>query len=119
MQVNSTQALMLAIIERAMVPDRNGLDTWARRVFVGSDGLFLVPFDEREEAQPVTGQVVARGIWRVKGGQNKDRPVGFTEEMADQLSRALSDMDADELDPATASATIQVGLYREVLYRHA
>jgi hypothetical protein len=93
MQVPHTRALMQAILDRSPTPGREG-------------------------DQAVDWQVVARGVWRCNGGQMA-RPNGFTEQMSKQLKQAMSDLDADHMDPATASAVIQVGLYREVRYDHA
>jgi hypothetical protein len=116
MKVGNTRALMTGIVQRAMTPGRLGLGSWAYRQNDDPDRLSIAPHAS-SDWQTVDWEVVARGVWRVTGGQSMDRPTGFTEEMADQLSRALSDLDPEQLDPATASAVIQVGLYREVRYR--
>jgi hypothetical protein len=107
---------MAAIIERSMTPGRRNLGAWAYRGNDDTERLLVAPH-ATTAWETVDREVVARGVWRVTGGQSMARPVGFTEEMSNQLSRALSDLDADHLDPSTASAVIQVGLYSEVRYR--
>ncbi len=116
MRANTQVQLMLDFIKKALTPRKGGLDDWAELIYEASDGISLAPCDQPEDGQVVNWQVVARGVWRMSGGQQMERPPGVTKEMTDQLSRALSDMDADMLAPATASKLIQVGLYSEVRY---
>jgi hypothetical protein len=118
MRVAHTKALMEAIVERSMEPTaREGLGSWAHQVVRTASVLEIAPHERPSQIEVLDAEVVARGVWRVTGGQSMDRPLGFTEEMANQLSRALSDLDADHLNPATASAIIQVGLFQRVRYR--
>lgn len=108
--------LMLDVIKQALVPGKGGIDDWATLVYEANDGISVAPCDQPDDGQVVNWQIVARGVWRISGGQLMERPTGVTEEMAAQLGRALSDLDAELMTPATASKVIQVGLYREVRY---
>lgn len=116
MRARTQVQLMLDFISKAMFPRQGGLDDWASLIHVTAVGIRIAACDRPDEARTVDWQVVARGAWRVGGGQVMERPAGVTEEMAAQLTRAMGDMDANELTPATASKVIQVGLYGEVRY---
>lgn len=118
MRANTQVQLMLDIISCARTLEAGGIDSWAAVVYEAADGITLAPDEYPEDGHAINWQIVARGIWRISGGQLMGRPKGVTEDMAAQLARALSDMDADMLTPATASAVIQVGLFQEVRYRN-
>lgn len=119
MQTLTTEALMTALLDRALENDETGLRSWAAlevnwrgETWVTPAALGLYGPDYL-----LTRHTVGRGVWRTTGGQQMDLPDGFTIEMANQVKRALSDLDSELVDPATASALIQVGLYGEVRYQ--
>lgn len=119
MKTLTTQALLTALLDRSLEDDETGLRSWAA-LEVNSRGETWVAPAVHGLYGPdylLTRDIVGRGVWRATGGQQMDLPDGFTVEMADQLKRAMSDLDSDLVDPATASAVIQLGLYGEVRYR--
>ena len=115
MKLKTEKALMEGIVARSIEPNRVGLGVWAFRSNDDPTRLVIAPHGT-ENWETVDWQVVARGVWRCTGGQG-ERPTGFTKPMHEQLSLALSDLDPELMDPKTASAVIQVGLYQEVRFR--
>lgn len=116
MKRNTEVQLMKDIIARALA-DEAGLERWALVRVRTSDEVSIALRDFPEDGHAINWQVVTRGVWYIRGGQQMDLPAGVMPSMVDQLARALSDLDAELMDPATASAVIQVGLFRQVLYR--
>jgi hypothetical protein len=60
--------------------------------------------------------VVERGLYRIQGGQDMDRPEGVTSVMFADIQRAVENLDVEEMGPRTASAILQVGLFGKVVY---
>lgn len=116
MQVMTQDALFVQIIDRALEEGANNLREWADITLHRAD-VWVEPHRDPQQGYILTRETVARGVWRITGGQQMNRPAGWTAEQHSQLSRAMSDLDADHLEPGTASAVIQVGLYGEVRYR--
>jgi hypothetical protein len=110
MKASTNVQLLKAVVNRAVFGD------WAREVARADGEVLVVPCGLPDDGQVANWQVVQRGVWRMSGGQRTERPAGVTQAMSAQLARALSDMDAEMLTPATAAAVIQVGLYGEVRY---
>ena len=119
MKTVTTEALMTALLDRALEDDQTGLRSWAVLEVNHRGETWVAPAVHGLYGPDylLTRQTVSRGVWRATGGQQMGLPNGFTSEMADQVKRALSDLDSALVDPATASALIQVGLYGEVRYR--
>lgn len=115
MQVMTQDALFVQIIDRALEEGPNNLREWADVTLHRSD-VWVEPRLNPQVGYILTRETVARGVWRITGGQQMNRPDGWTSAEHSELSRALSDLDADHLSPGTASAVIQVGLYGEVRY---
>lgn len=119
MKVMTTPALFTALIDRSLEDDETGLRSWAVLECNWRGENWIAPAEHGLYGPDymLTRDTVGRGVWRVTGGQQMDLPEGFTAQMADQVKLALSDLDSELVDPATASALIQVGLYGEVRYR--